>query len=171
MGPARRRLQLSTCARRYERELLSPCGRAVSLLDARADPSLAPTHAQTGSGKTAAFCFPIIASMLFNNYQPQIRNARKATPFALILAPTRELTSQIYDEARKFTFQTGIRPVVIYGGAPVPNQVRRAARSRPSGSALGVWGPSGTASGAPPQHAPPRRPGSPGQVGRQARHV
>jgi superfamily II DNA/RNA helicase len=30
---------------------------------------------------------------------------------------------QIYDEARKFTFQTGIRPVVIYGGAPVVNQV------------------------------------------------
>lgn len=62
--------------------------------------------------------------MLLNNYQPQGRGTRKATPYALILAPTRELTSQIYDEARKFTFQTGIRPVVIYGGAPVVNQVR-----------------------------------------------
>ncbi|KAG1650040.1 hypothetical protein FOA52_009525, partial [Chlamydomonas sp. UWO 241] len=30
----------------------------------------------------------------------------------------------IYDEARKFAFQTGIRPVVIYGGAPVVNQLR-----------------------------------------------
>jgi ATP-dependent RNA helicase DDX3X len=78
---------------------------------------------QTGSGKTAAFCFPIIASMLINNYQPSGRNQRQATPYALILAPTRELTSQIYDEARKFSFQTGIRPVVIYGGAPVPPQV------------------------------------------------
>ncbi|GAX80541.1 hypothetical protein CEUSTIGMA_g7979.t1 [Chlamydomonas eustigma] len=80
--------------------------------------------AQTGSGKTAAFCFPIIASMLKANYEPVGRNARKATPHALILAPTRELTSQIYDEARKFTFNTGIRAVVIYGGAPVVNQLR-----------------------------------------------
>lgn len=81
--------------------------------------------AQTGSGKTAAFCFPIIASMLINNYAPAAaRNSRKALPGALVLAPTRELTSQIYDEARKFTYQTGLRPVVIYGGAPAPNQVR-----------------------------------------------
>ncbi len=81
--------------------------------------------AQTGSGKTAAFCFPIIASMLMKGYQPSGgRNSRKALPGALVLAPTRELTSQIYDEARKFTYMTGLRPVVIYGGAPAPNQVR-----------------------------------------------
>ncbi len=78
--------------------------------------------AQTGSGKTAAFCFPIICNILKNNFQPSQRN-RKAFPLALILSPTRELSSQIYDEARKFTFQTGIRPVVVYGGAPVVNQV------------------------------------------------
>ncbi|KAG2440497.1 hypothetical protein HYH02_010375 [Chlamydomonas schloesseri] len=81
--------------------------------------------AQTGSGKTAAFCFPIIASMLMKGYQPAAgRNSRKALPGALVLAPTRELTSQIYDEARKFTYMTGLRPVVIYGGAPAPNQLR-----------------------------------------------
>ncbi|EFJ44800.1 hypothetical protein VOLCADRAFT_82651 [Volvox carteri f. nagariensis] len=81
--------------------------------------------AQTGSGKTAAFCFPIIASMLLKGYQPAAgRNSRKALPGALVLAPTRELTSQIYDEARKFTYMTGLRPVVIYGGAPAPNQLR-----------------------------------------------
>ena len=61
--------------------------------------------------------------MLLQNYQPQGRGTRKAMPYSLILAPTRELTSQIYDEARKFCFRTGIRPVVIYGGAPVGNQV------------------------------------------------
>eukprot|EP00879_Flechtneria_rotunda_P017064 GHRR01017871.1.p1 GENE.GHRR01017871.1~~GHRR01017871.1.p1 ORF type:complete len:293 (+),score=66.43 GHRR01017871.1:139-1017(+) len=80
--------------------------------------------AQTGSGKTAAFCFPIISGLLKAGYQPTGRQ-RKALPAALILAPTRELTSQIYEEARKFSYQSGIRPVVIYGGAPVVNQVRR----------------------------------------------
>jgi ATP-dependent RNA helicase DDX3X len=78
--------------------------------------------AQTGSGKTAAFCFPIISGLLKAGYQPTGRQ-RKALPAALILAPTRELTSQIYEEARKFSYQSGIRPVVIYGGAPVVNQV------------------------------------------------
>ncbi|GMH36486.1 hypothetical protein BSKO_04354 [Bryopsis sp. KO-2023] len=79
--------------------------------------------AQTGSGKTAAFCFPIIASLMKSGYVSCGRS-RKAYPAALILAPTRELTSQIYEEARKFTYQTGIRPVVIYGGAPVQQQLR-----------------------------------------------
>ncbi|KIY96932.1 ATP-dependent RNA helicase [Monoraphidium neglectum] len=83
--------------------------------------------AQTGSGKTAAFCFPIIAGLLKSGYQPTGRQ-RKAFPAALVLAPTRELTSQIFDEARKFSYQSGIRPVVIYGGAPVVNQLREIER-------------------------------------------
>ncbi|WIA22088.1 hypothetical protein OEZ85_004431 [Tetradesmus obliquus] len=83
--------------------------------------------AQTGSGKTAAFCFPIISGLLKGGYQPTGRQ-RKALPAALILAPTRELTSQIYEEARKFSHQSGIRPVVIYGGAPVVNQLREMER-------------------------------------------
>lgn len=78
--------------------------------------------AQTGSGKTAAFCFPMIANLLRDNYQPAGRS-RKVFPVGLILSPTRELSSQIYEEARKFSYQTGIRPVVVYGGAPVVNQV------------------------------------------------
>lgn len=78
--------------------------------------------AQTGSGKTAAFCFPIIANITLSNFQPSGRG-RKAYPLALVLSPTRELSSQIFDEAKKFCHQTGIRPVVVYGGAPVVNQV------------------------------------------------
>ena len=50
-------------------------------------------------------------------------NMRKAYPRALILAPTRELASQIYEESRKFSYQTGLRPVVCYGGAPSGYQV------------------------------------------------
>lgn len=68
--------------------------------------------AQTGSGKTAAFCFPIVASILNNNLPTSQTSGnrgpiRKAFPLALVLAPTRELSSQIYDEARKFCFQVG----------------------------------------------------------------
>ena len=70
--------------------------------------------AQTGSGKTAAFCFPIIANILKSGFQPGARG-RKAYPLALVLSPTRELSSQIYDEARKFTYQTGVRPVSNLG--------------------------------------------------------
>ncbi|BDA48446.1 DEAD-box ATP-dependent RNA helicase 37 [Coccomyxa sp. Obi] len=81
--------------------------------------------AQTGSGKTAAFCFPIISCILSseNGGETKAFN-RKAFPKALIMGPTRELTSQIYEEARKFTYQTGIRPVVCYGGAPSGFQLR-----------------------------------------------
>lgn len=33
------------------------------------------------------------------------------------------MIEQIHDEAKKFAYQTGIRVVVAYGGAPVHNQV------------------------------------------------
>ena len=70
----------------------------------------------------AAFCFPIIANILRLNLPPTGRS-RKAFPSALVLAPTRELSSQIWEEARKFAYQTGLRAVVVYGGAPVVDQV------------------------------------------------
>ncbi|CAL5089218.1 unnamed protein product [Urochloa decumbens] len=85
--------------------------------------------AQTGSGKTAAFCFPIISGIL-KSRPPQRppRSSRTACPLALILSPTRELSVQIHEEARKFAYQTGVRVVVAYGGAPITNQLRELER-------------------------------------------
>lgn len=81
--------------------------------------------AQTGSGKTAAFLFPIISGLLKAGPGPDAGyRARKVFPLALVLAPTRELACQIYDEARKFGYKTGIKSVVVYGGAPIGYQLR-----------------------------------------------
>jgi len=88
--------------------------------------------AQTGSGKTAGFLFPIIMSMIRNGGRdPPMSGGssrRRVFPDGLILAPTRELASQIHEEARKFTYMTGIAPVVVYGGAEVREQLRRIER-------------------------------------------
>merc|ERR1719199_1215607 len=71
--------------------------------------------AQTGSGKTAAFLFPMISVILKKGGNSD-RGARCSYPAGLILAPTRELVQQIYDEARKFCYKTGLRCAVAYGG-------------------------------------------------------
>lgn len=84
--------------------------------------------AQTGSGKTAAFCFPIIAGILRGNHPQAPRGVRKAFPLALILSPTRELASQIHLEARKFSYQTGLKALVAYGGTPINQQFRELER-------------------------------------------
>ncbi|OVA00448.1 Helicase [Macleaya cordata] len=82
--------------------------------------------AQTGSGKTAAFCFPIISGILKTQMPQNVsaRNGRVAYPLALILSPTRELSCQIHEEAKKFSYQTGVRVTVAYGGAPMNQQLR-----------------------------------------------
>ncbi|KHN44489.1 DEAD-box ATP-dependent RNA helicase 52 [Glycine soja] len=87
--------------------------------------------AQTGSGKTAAFCFPIINGIMRGQAQPlqrPPRGVRIVYPLALVLSPTRELSMQIHEEARKFSYQTGVRVVVAYGGAPINQQLRELER-------------------------------------------
>nr|VZI27571.1 unnamed protein product [Spirometra erinaceieuropaei] len=85
--------------------------------------------AQTGSGKTAAFLIPILNSMYLNGPGNSITasyetNRRKQFPVALILAPTRELASQIHEEARKFSYRSRVRPCVVYGGADMRKQLQ-----------------------------------------------
>ncbi|KAF8648159.1 hypothetical protein HU200_065014 [Digitaria exilis] len=86
--------------------------------------------AQTGSGKTAAFCLPVVSGLVAasaaGGYGHRDRGSfeRRAKPRALVLAPTRELAAQINEEAKKFAFQTGLRVVVAYGGTPMYDQLR-----------------------------------------------
>ncbi|KAJ7787156.1 P-loop containing nucleoside triphosphate hydrolase protein [Mycena olivaceomarginata] len=89
--------------------------------------------AQTGSGKTGGFLFPILSASFAQgprappeqpNSQLGYSRSRKAFPTALILAPTRELVSQIHDEARKFAYRSWVRPAVVYGGADINQQLR-----------------------------------------------
>lgn len=87
--------------------------------------------AQTGSGKTAGFLFPCI-SMMLRAGPPNIPRERSyrspVYPTALILAPTRELAIQIFKEAKKFCYRTGIQPCVVYGGARSSDQMRELSR-------------------------------------------
>uniref|UniRef100_A0A6A7FVL6 RNA helicase n=2 Tax=Hirondellea gigas TaxID=1518452 RepID=A0A6A7FVL6_9CRUS len=83
--------------------------------------------AQTGSGKTAAFLVPILNQIYEGGplqNVPRSGGRSKQYPLALVLAPTRELATQIYDEARKFAYRSRVRPFVVYGGADVGSQMR-----------------------------------------------
>ena len=91
--------------------------------------------AQTGSGKTGGFLFPILSQSFLNgpSVPPSASNSaafgrRKAFPTALILAPTRELVSQIHEESRKFAYRSWVKPCVVYGGADIGSQLRQIER-------------------------------------------
>ncbi|NXH44903.1 DDX3X helicase, partial [Dicaeum eximium] len=124
--------------------------------------------AQTGSGKTAAFLLPILSQIYADGPGDALRamkasiqisspgkaengryGRRKQYPISLVLAPTRELAVQIYEEARKvyltvyyyniaqvefflaltyfvlqFAYRSRVRPCVVYGGADIGQQIR-----------------------------------------------
>jgi len=75
--------------------------------------------AETGSGKTIAYCLPAI---LHINAQPLL--AQGDGPIVLILAPTRELAVQIQQECTKFGKSSRIRNTCVYGGVPRGQQIR-----------------------------------------------
>ncbi|RZF40698.1 hypothetical protein LSTR_LSTR007989 [Laodelphax striatellus] len=67
--------------------------------------------AKTGSGKTAAFIWPMLVHIM-----DQKQLAEGDGPIGLILAPTRELSLQIYNEAKKFGKVYNVNVVCCYGG-------------------------------------------------------
>ena len=59
---------------------------------------------------------------------PDANGRRRTYPEALVLAPTRELAQQIFEEGKRFAYCTGIACVCIYGGADVRDQLRQIER-------------------------------------------
>ncbi|KAG1149201.1 hypothetical protein G6F37_004197 [Rhizopus arrhizus] len=91
--------------------------------------------AQTGSGKTAAFLVPTLSALFGKAKElakprpaPYETRSYKAEPLVLIVAPTRELCSQIFDECRKFTYRSSLRPCAVYGGTDTFSQIRQLER-------------------------------------------
>jgi len=76
--------------------------------------------AVTGSGKTAAFLLPLL---VYISELPVLNEMTKNDgPYAVILAPTRELAQQIEIEARKFATPLGFTCVSIVGGHSLEEQ-------------------------------------------------
>jgi ATP-dependent RNA helicase DeaD len=72
-------------------------------------------QAQTGTGKTAAFGIPIIE---------QGEKIISKNPYAIILAPTRELAVQVAQELNKIGARKGIRSLPVYGGQYIEVQIK-----------------------------------------------
>ncbi|MCU0309138.1 MAG: DEAD/DEAH box helicase [Thermoleophilia bacterium] len=73
----------------------------------------------TGSGKTLAFALPILERL-----RPE-----DGIPGAVILAPTRELTSQILEEMTPLAQAAGLNMAAVYGGIRIDKQAAAAARA------------------------------------------
>jgi ATP-dependent RNA helicase RhlE len=73
----------------------------------------------TGSGKTIAYGAPIADRIAASDRRPA----------ALVLAPTRELATQIVDELRPLARARALRIAPVYGGVGIVKQAREAARA------------------------------------------
>jgi ATP-dependent RNA helicase RhlE len=77
--------------------------------------------AQTGTGKTAAFALPLLDRLL---------EERRKGPRAVVIAPTRELATQIAAEIDTLSRFTRLKMVTIYGGVSMRSQIN-ALRNHP----------------------------------------
>ena len=80
-------------------------------------------QAHTGTGKTAAFLLATLDRLIRQAREPSEQApSGAAQPRALILAPTRELADQIYQDALPLAADTGLKCVVCYGGTGYDTQ-------------------------------------------------
>ncbi|XP_039144762.1 DEAD-box ATP-dependent RNA helicase 21 isoform X2 [Dioscorea cayenensis subsp. rotundata] len=76
--------------------------------------------AETGSGKTAAFVLPMLTYI--TRLPPMNEDNEAEGPYAVVMAPTRELAQQIEEETVKFAHYLGIKVVSIVGGQSIEEQ-------------------------------------------------
>jgi ATP-dependent RNA helicase RhlE len=84
--------------------------------------------AQTGTGKTAAFALPILhrlARPLVRRGRHPRKGSRDTRPRALVLCPTRELATQIFESFEAYGFGLSLRHAVIFGGVGQSPQVQK----------------------------------------------
>ena len=77
-------------------------------------------QAQTGTGKTAAFLLATLHHLMTTPV-----NEEHVGPWAIILAPTRELALQIYKDAEMLSRYTGLVSAAVYGGTGYESQRRQ----------------------------------------------
>ena len=81
--------------------------------------------AQTGAGKTCAFALPVLHRLADpNTPNGQQKLAHGRAPRALVLCPTRELASQIFDSFVTYGRNLNLRHTVVFGGVSQFKQVR-----------------------------------------------
>uniref|UniRef100_A0A0N4ZUA8 RNA helicase n=1 Tax=Parastrongyloides trichosuri TaxID=131310 RepID=A0A0N4ZUA8_PARTI len=76
-------------------------------------------QSETGTGKTAAYLLPIINEMLVKGYPKE-----SMCPYAVIIAPVRELALQIHEQARKFCENLDIYCGRLYGQTEQSHSIR-----------------------------------------------
>ncbi|KAK0416092.1 hypothetical protein QR680_012294 [Steinernema hermaphroditum] len=80
--------------------------------------------AETGSGKTAAFLIPLLVWITSLRKMERQQDNDKG-PYAIIIAPTRELAQQIEEETNEFGELLGIKTVSVIGGASSGEQKKK----------------------------------------------
>lgn len=78
--------------------------------------------AETGTGKTASFTLPLLHRL--QPYENSSTSPAKHPIRALILAPTRELATQIHDNVKNYAKYTQLRSTVIFGGVSIDPQIK-----------------------------------------------
>ncbi|WP_072671286.1 ATP-dependent RNA helicase RhlB [Vibrio injensis] len=79
-------------------------------------------QAQTGTGKTLAFLTATFNHLLTT---PEAEGRQPNQPRAIIMAPTRELAIQIYNDAESLIATTGIKTALAYGGESYDKQLAK----------------------------------------------
>jgi ATP-dependent RNA helicase RhlB len=76
-------------------------------------------QAQTGTGKTAAFLIALYQTLLRD---PPSASRKPSSIRAIVVAPTRELAVQIFNDAEILGKHTGLKNVVVFGGVDYEKQ-------------------------------------------------